>query len=116
MREFWIAVTLVVTMALAGPLAARTLPYKWLPPVQYDHAYGGKLTIRTATLDQMRRICWGPAYACAFRPTRGSCLVYLPPVDNVNVNAEGLVLLRRHEIGHCNGWAGSHPNGRFSHD
>ncbi len=116
LREFFAAVTLAVIMAASGPAFARVLPYKWLPPVKYDHAFAGRVTFRTASMAELRGICGASAYACAFRPARGECLIYIAPVDNVNINAEGLKMLRRHEVGHCNGWGALHFGGRFSRD
>jgi hypothetical protein len=75
-----------------------------LPPIQYDHAYSGKLTVIISHAQKDRYCGRFPVLACAY-PNGRQCTVILPPAYSQR--------LWRHEIGHCNGWAADHPGADY---
>src|SRR5215831_7235300 len=101
------------------PLGSRTIPS--IPPPEYDHPYEGFLIIRKAPLADLwegrGNWCWGRVFACA-KLKLDSCVITLPLESDLEkwlVENEDpldaqffLELVRRHEIGHCNGWPKPH--------
>src|SRR5271170_4548143 len=79
------------------------------PPPQYDHAYHGHVIERRMSQLQIFFLCHGPAPACSW-VSKGVCHIV---VSDTEKDERALPLIRQHEIGHCNGWPGSHPNGRW---
>jgi len=77
------------------------------PPSQYDHPYRGHVIEQRLSAAQIARLC--PGEACA-TVIKGVCHIMLP---NGEKDRRVIALMRRHEIGHCNGWPASHPNGRM---
>lgn len=75
------------------------------PPAQYDHAYTGKLAVYDVTPEQFSFHCKYTAEACAFSFNNYSeCHIYIKQGTRYSRAS-----LMRHELGHCNGWPGSHP-------
>lgn len=97
---------------LATTTAIKPIP---LPPVEYDHPYTGVLVTTVATtLKGVRDLCPLPAvYGCAFRMHSGGCLIVLAPDKDIREAGWTTELVRRHEIGHCNGWPSNHPGARL---
>jgi hypothetical protein len=93
-----------------------------LPPVEYDKPFAGKLEeIVVKSREEMEASCKHIGYVplgCAKLLAADHCVIYLAS-DEVN-RSIGLTtdLVRRHEVGHCNGWPKEHPGGRHltSHD
>jgi hypothetical protein len=79
------------------------------PPAQYDHPYHGQVIEQRLSLSQIIQLCHGPAGSCAW-VNKGVCHIALPADEK---DGRLLALTRRHEIGHCNGWPGYHPNGHW---
>jgi len=97
-----------------------------LPPSEYDHPYTGELLIIEVEKQQtLIDNCPGyhdiraeapnfPAMACAFGWGK-RCVVLTASKDQIpwfqmihkSYSYENIL---RHEIGHCNGWPGDHPN------
>lgn len=90
----------------------------WNPPARYDHAYSGKLTLTKIPQAQMQKACqrlfakYGlkdttsfQQHGCA-KAFPESCIVIT--IDNTYMGATPAAVLR-HELGHCNGWSGDHP-------
>jgi hypothetical protein len=86
-----------------------------LPPPAYDHPFKGHLAVQVATLAQIKNFCHTrhgivsayQALGCAkVRP--GRCFIMIPKVGG-QITARLQSEIRRHEIAHCNGWAGHHP-------
>jgi hypothetical protein len=75
-----------------------------VPPPAYDHAYRGRLIVHVLPDSAASAACHG-GDACSTRQG-GTCIVILPR------GHRALALLRRHEIGHCNGWPADHPGAR----
>jgi hypothetical protein len=87
-----------------------------LPPPEFDHEYKGRLTIlKEPDYSLVQYVCKDVpnAIACNFRTFDSisgatiSCLIMLGPL--AHENAEVL----RHEMGHCNGWPGDHPDAHY---
>jgi hypothetical protein len=101
-------------MILSALLLAGTFVVP-LPPKQYDHTYKGNLKVSRMELDRVHSACGGvlgdpKIYACAKTTDGGnSCVVILPKMGG-EITKYVMGRLWRHEIGHCNGWAGDHPN------
>jgi hypothetical protein len=84
-----------------------------LPPLRYDRPYEGHLTIETvANWAALPASCRGLSVrlvACAIRgeSVRNGdyCRIYI--LEHARSD-----LVLRHEIGHCNGWPGHHPDER----
>jgi len=87
-----------------------------LPPAEFDKPYTGELQIvRIPNTHEMEAICKGVSkYACATHPKNGSyCIAFM--LSDKQIKAMGrnaFAFIWRHELGHCNGWPGDHPNGR----
>jgi hypothetical protein len=98
------------------PVTAPISPFPVaLPPLEFDHPYTGKLTVlKQDDYLLIRELCRDvpTAIACSYRTYNTvtgaaiSCLILLGPVAHNDPNA------LRHEIGHCNGWPGDHPDAR----
>lgn len=79
-----------------------------LPPAEFDHAYAGSLTVIERAIGDVHAACFGKLgapriFACAF-PLAERCVIMLPKVEEFVVSQQQQDRLRRHEIGHCNGW------------
>jgi hypothetical protein len=94
------------------------------PPAEFDHAYtdGPTIMITMSDVNAFKVICTHslfngikyPAVGCAYM-LKKACLVIMASKDaalrmglNVHKDDTGV----RHEIAHCNGWAGDHLGGR----
>ena len=81
-----------------------------LPPPRFDHQFDGPVLVidnYDQSISAIGQPCypWTGAYACAVmlplpRPT-GTCVIF---AQHGKLTSE----LRRHEIGHCNGWPADH--------
>ena len=104
-------------IAVSAAAFAGDRKYYVLPPVEYDHPYkGGRLTWQMARdQQQVRDACPESkfsigALACTFRYAN-SCIVIVSD-DEIKKAGFPPDLIRRHEIGHCNGWPSNHPGSR----
>lgn len=79
-----------------------------LPPPQFDHAYAGPVIEQIMPASEVAKYCSNErADACTlFYPNFAGdkCYIVLPQLGRGGVTPETQTLLRRHEIGHCNGW------------
>jgi hypothetical protein len=78
------------------------------PPPQFDHAYHGQVIEQRLSILQIIQLCHGPTTACSW-VSNGVCHIALPQAEN---DERLIALMRRHEIGHCNGWPSNHAGGR----
>jgi hypothetical protein len=85
------------------------------PPPSYDHAYHGQLTERHASLAQVEHFCHTmQGIVSAYRALGCSkvypdhCFIMIPKIGG-QITARFQAEIRRHELGHCNGWAANHP-------
>jgi hypothetical protein len=74
-----------------------------VPPPHYDHRYHGPVIERVVPRTDNLLKCG--ADACSW-VVKGVCHIQLPQGE------PAIALLRRHEMGHCNGWGGDHAGGR----
>ena len=98
----------------------KTLKNFTLPPVEYDKPFAGKLEeVVVKSREEMDASCKriglslpNVPLGCGKLLAADHCVIYLAR-DEVN-RAVGLTteLVRRHEVGHCNGWPKEHPGGR----
>jgi hypothetical protein len=92
----------------------RTLPL--LPPVQYDKPYPGVvLEARVANVPALRAACNNSTatVACSYPNFKlNVCLVIIISDEALQREYWTLELIRRHEVGHCNGWMGDHAGAR----
>jgi len=89
--------------------------YPILPPPEYDRPYNGDLTIRIVpTFEALRAACnvYNPKMLACARHNAKSCIIYLVEDEVMRERGWNTGLLLRHEIGHCNGWPGDHPDER----
>jgi hypothetical protein len=82
------------------------------PPPQYAGPYRGKLTVVVLPQAEATARCraMGAASltvrACAWRRP-GQCIVVLPRIAG-DITPAIQAAVRRHELGHCNGWPNDH--------
>jgi hypothetical protein len=86
-----------------------------LPPPEFDHKYAGKLYESVMDVRDVQGACGGESlilgsiYACSVLiQEAGVCRIVIPRVEFGIVTQAQQDRLRRHEIGHCNGWLASH--------
>jgi hypothetical protein len=107
-----LALALIVTPAATG---ARAEGPRLVPPKEYDRPFSGTVIVVPAR-DQkhVREMCpraafnpGFPALACAYLEATVCRIVMAPDAD---IKAAGFPpeLVKRHEIGHCNGWPADH--------
>ena len=90
-----------------------------LPPEKFDKPYTGELILIEMPLEKVHSACGGSKsslgriWACAAPITPNKCLVILPKIEKSGITKHQYARLKRHEIGHCNGWGGDHSGGRF---
>ena len=99
------------TLLFVTPCLAQQM---YLPPVEYDKPYPGKIAVETVTTTQLLTQCANATQSslgCAF-PGADRCRNIL--VDEASMRAVGWTLeaMLRHERAHCNGWPQSHPGKR----
>jgi hypothetical protein len=89
----------------------------WLPPPEYDKPFKGKLTEIRVTPEIMRAICpksqFPVTLACAYPPVHDTqCVIIM--LEDKHLEAAGWTAeyVRRHEIGHCNGFPSDHRGAR----
>jgi hypothetical protein len=91
------------------------------PPPQYDKPYPGRLVEnRAIDMEDMAKLCAPHAQAgtllgCSIKfmdSLTGApriCFIYIAPDWFLAKSGVSASQIRRHEIGHCNGWPQSHP-------
>lgn len=104
------AIALLATPAYADPAVMRPRP---LPPVEYDHPYSGILVTTTAhSIEELKTLCKPPAMlGCSYRYGNG-CMIVLAPEADIKAAGWSVEIIKRHEVGHCNGWPPDHRNAR----
>lgn len=86
-----------------------------LPPLTFDHAYAGLVVEQMLSAMQVERACGLYVDSCMLVAPNflgDKCFIVLPKIGPGGVSARDQALLRRHEIGHCNGWGPDHAGGR----
>lgn len=111
---------ILAALILAGPAFAGKNDAEWNPPARFDRAYAGKLTVSYLPQKQVVSACeklfakykvpakvYMNQRGCAAITSKTSCTVIA--IDKIYALATPAAVVR-HEIGHCNGWAASHPD------
>lgn len=78
-----------------------------LPPAAFDHPCECVVVEQLASAQDVERRCDGDTLACEITSPlfpADKCFIVLPWVGRGGVAKRTQDLLRRHEIGHCNGW------------
>jgi len=114
--KYLLASTLIAMSSTAAAYESQ------LPPPAYDHPYEGPV-VETwyDNMDDLRKSCpvMDPdgfqTIACTRAPgvyPYGSrtCYIYYAPRDVLKAGGVNIEYLRRHEMGHCNGWHHGPPN------
>jgi hypothetical protein len=105
----------VIPLAIPPAAPAKQQQRYILPPVEYDRYYEGDLTIKMVeSVEELRDACGMKApqmLACSMH-TATACLIIMVPDYVMRKAGWTTGVLLRHEIGHCNGWAGNHPGQR----
>jgi hypothetical protein len=98
--------------AVCGIKPTPYLPL-WLPPPEYDYPFPGKVTEIRGDASFIHRACGNSSIGCArlSLAQQGECTIYLANDDVITRLGFTLDVVRRHEIGHCNGWV--HDPRRF---
>jgi len=79
------------------------------PPPQYVHPYHGQVIEHRVSQAELVALCHGPANGCSW-VNAGVCHIALPSDEK---DRRLIASMRRHEVGHCNGWPGYHPGGNW---
>jgi hypothetical protein len=85
-------------------------PTNYLPPAEYDKPFVGELREFIAKdLDELAGICpeIGAIGCAAGQSDPPICVIWLAPDEIIRKFGLTTEIVRRHEIGHCNGWR--HP-------
>ena len=104
----------------AKPEHAVIRPQAVFPPAEYDHPFDGPVTVTVVKdIETVNKICNNPqAYlGCAISMNNGKVCSIIMVADDV-IRARGWTpeIVKRHEIGHCNGWPALHPNARTAQE
>jgi hypothetical protein len=88
-----------------------------LPPTEYDHDYDKPLgTTRAKSLELVRQLCnrrLSQGLGCAHRFPTG-CWIIMASDELIQAAGWEPDIVRRHEIGHCNGWPEDHKGARLA--
>src|SRR5262245_10713988 len=88
-----------------------------LPPVEYDQPCKGRLGVITVGPEFMNRICPRTSFpvtlGCAF-VGKDECWIVLAEDATIESYGWTTEIVKRHEIGHCNGWPGDHRGARLA--
>jgi hypothetical protein len=102
--------------------------WRWIfpPPAEYNIPYTGVLMIQRLPIEQVHKVCWEVHLACTLpistdpngrgaqiniNGNRAGCLIVMPTDDYIKQHtAQDPSETLRHELAHCNGWPGDHPN------
>ena len=109
-----LAAVVVATLCALSPVQAEQ--HLVLPPLEYDHPYDGELvTVTAESTDEVRVLCpavpfkSGWPLGCSRLASSNRCVVVLAREDIIVAYGWTLDIIKRHEIGHCNGWVGRAP-------
>jgi hypothetical protein len=89
----------------------------WIPPVEYDKPFKGKLTEIRVTPEIMRAICPKTTFpvtlGCSYPPVHDNqCVIIMLEDKHLEAAGWSAGYVRRHEIGHCNGFPADHRGAR----
>ena len=100
----------IIAALLAGPALAG-VPLE--PPARFDHPYAGDVDLRQISRANVWKECSRNGavkmrrdVAGCSRVEAGACIIHLA----MKTRRAPLQEILRHEIAHCNGWPGNHPD------
>ena len=112
------ALVAIAALGICFPALAETNVAEWNPPARYDHPFKGKLTeiqlpqrevvAACRELSRKYRVRIGSvSRGCAALTSFRRCtIIYTDKPRGLSTP----MAVRRHEIGHCNGWPADHPD------
>jgi hypothetical protein len=109
---------LIALAALSSPAwGEAALEMRVLPPEEFDHPFEGALTVTIVkSMETVNKLCGNPqaGVGCALVMNDGKVCSIIMAADDV-IRSRGLTpeIVKRHEMGHCNGWPAHHPGARF---
>ncbi len=81
---------------------------------RFDHPYSGKLIVHRLPQARIVDVCTKltgerslARHGCSTFPKDSRCEIWI--IDKAYMGATPKAVLR-HEVGHCNGWPGDHPD------
>jgi hypothetical protein len=111
-----IFIALLATLAVGTAHAQHAVSKAFLavlPPVEFDHAYTGKLEVIVVRDEaSMRFFCKNDEKTACTYPHGATCTIYMRDDAYLRDAGWSPAIVRRHEIGHCNGWPKEHPGAR----
>jgi hypothetical protein len=101
----------------AAPPKQNSPGWAVLPPPEYDKPFTGKLTEIRVPPETMRAICLKTIFpltlACAYPTTdQSECLIIMLSDEMLKAAGWTPEIVRRNEIGHCNGFPADHRGAR----
>jgi len=110
----------VLFAACVGAQAGEEIKPEWNPPARYDHPFNGavdvqylpqpQVIIECAKLFKDHKIKDTAAYTqrgCSAVTNPNTCKMFIVDSPYRGATPEAI---KRHEIGHCNGWPANHPD------
>jgi hypothetical protein len=95
---------LITFIASTSPIIAQERP-QLIPPKRFDHRFQGKLVEHPGNLHEVQMWC-ATMYGEPFPFMVEGCALPMGTRCEIAYTRERV---RRHEIGHCNGWPAHHP-------
>lgn len=76
------------------------------PPQEFNHIYAGQIIEQRLSWNELEAYCGKGNLACMKNTflKQNICIITLPKIGIGGVSEKTFNLLKRHEIGHCNGW------------
>jgi hypothetical protein len=104
----------LLCLLLASPAIAGKTDTTWNPPTRFDHPYSGTMIIHRLPQAQIVKTCADVIgkrsmiqHGCSSLPKDNRCEIWIVEKTYMGASPESVL---RHEIGHCNGWPGNHPD------
>lgn len=99
----------------SGDALAQDTLFSWDPPARYSRPYEGNLVEIALPPSEITAFCVkygrmeyrGEVRGCSWTPYPGTCIIVYP--DRLWWGVTPPEAVKRHEIGHCNGWPHDHP-------
>ena len=101
-------------LSIIALLIATEAQAQYLPPPEFDRPYEGRLYYEVVPgQEYVRKACpgakfGGPALACTIC-FAGICVIVIVSDEEIRAAGHDPDIVRRHEIGHANGWPAHHP-------
>jgi hypothetical protein len=120
-RGFWESpMKHVLALTALAALSCPALAQAVIPPEEYDHPFEGPVAVILAKdVETVNKLCNNPRAVLGCARTLETtnygkiCWIVMAADDVIRGMGFTPELVKRHEIGHCNGWPSYHPGGRF---